>query len=158
VSTATEGAAVAVVAEHATTGAVLITFAAGRYAVAMEQVAEVATVPPLTLLPRMPHWVAGAANWRGRVLPVLDLRPLLGLPGHSLTSAARLVVLTADGVEVAILAESVPGVVEPLTDLRPLPEGSDSPLLAGVAQDPSGPVAVIDPLAVLGLGTELPAG
>lgn len=153
-STATEAA----VDTAAATGSVLITYAAGRYAVAMEQVAEVATVPTLTLLPRMPAWVAGAANWRGRVLPVLDLRPLLGLPGHSLTSAARLVVLSADGVEVAILAESVPGVVEPLTDLRRLPEGAESPLLAGVGEDSAGPVVVIDPLAVLALGSDLPAG
>lgn len=157
VSTATEAAAVVGDADAAT-GAVLITFGAGRYALAMEQVAEVATVPELTLLPRMPDWVAGAANWRGRVLPVLDLRPLLGLPGHSPTSAARLVVLTADGVEAAILAESVPGVIDPLVDLRPLPEGAGSALLAGVGQDPAGPVVVIDPLAVLALGADLPAG
>ena len=44
----------------------------------MADVAEVASVPGVTRVPGAPAWLAGVANWRGRMLPVLDLRPLLG--------------------------------------------------------------------------------
>jgi chemotaxis signal transduction protein len=142
----------------ATAGAVVLNFGAGRYEVDMAAVAEVATVPPVTLLPRAPAWLTGVANWRGRVLPVLDLRPLLGLAQHSLASSARIVVLAADGVEVAVLAEAVPGVVESATQLLPMPDATASALIAGLHPDPDGPITALDAGAVLALRSQLPPG
>ena len=46
----------------------------------MADVAEVTASRRVTRLPGAPPWLAGVANWRGRMLPVLDLRPLLGAP------------------------------------------------------------------------------
>ena len=41
-------------------------------------VAEVGRLPKLTRVPGTPEWLSGVANWRGRILAVLDVRPLLG--------------------------------------------------------------------------------
>ena len=70
-----------------------------RYAVSMDAVAEVGRPPVLTRVPGLPSWVAGVANWRGRVLAVLDLRPLLTAGPALLDRRGRLVVLvcTNDG-------------------------------------------------------------
>ena len=46
----------------------------------MADVAEVTALPPVTRLPGAPAWLAGVANWRGRMLPVLDIRTLVGVP------------------------------------------------------------------------------
>ena len=53
---------------------VLVRLGGCRYALPMASVAEVGRPPGLTRVPGLPSWVAGVANWRGRVLAVLDLR------------------------------------------------------------------------------------
>ena len=93
-------------------GGVLLRLGASRYAVAMGDVAEVAPVPGLTRVPGAPLWLAGVANWRGRMLPVLDLRPLLAAEALPLPGSARLVVLARDGVVAGVVAEAVPGVYD----------------------------------------------
>ena len=109
-------------------------------------------------MPASPGWLVGLANWRGRVLPVLDLRPLLGAEAVPLATSARLVILTLDDVEAGLLADQVPG---------PLPHGewavapppptaasAAAELMAGVLQDDGGPVSLLDAAAVLSLGAE----
>jgi chemotaxis signal transduction protein len=138
-------------------GGVLLRLGASRFAVPMADVAEVTPVPGVTRIPGTPAWLAGVANWRGRVLPVLDLRPLLSAATVPLATSARLVVLTRDGVVAGVLAEAVPGVHDASlgeTELEPAPPTltADARLLvAGQVSDRSGPVAVLDTGAVLAL-------
>jgi chemotaxis signal transduction protein len=134
---------------------VLLRLGSSRYAVAMADVAEVAAVPGVTRVPGSPPWLSGVANWRGRMLPVLDLRPLLDTPTVPLASSARLVVLARADVVVCLVVVAVPGVPEgDLADLAPAPptHGPDAGLLR-ICQlaDRDGPVAVLDAGAVLAL-------
>ena len=131
-----------------------------RYAVPMPAVAEVGRPPALTRVPGLPGWVAGVANWRGRVLAVLDVRPLLAADAAILDRRSRLVVLTRDGVTVGLLTEGVEGTV----DLDPerlepalahLPESAGD-LLAGQVTDARGPSGVVDLQALFGLAGALP--
>jgi chemotaxis signal transduction protein len=143
------------VAPAAAAEAVLLRLGSSRYAVAMTDVAEVATVPRVTRVPDAPAWLRGVANWRGRMLPVLDLRPLLGAAAVPLASSARLLVVARDDVAVGLVAEAIPGVYAAgLEDLAPLPptlSAEAAQLVAGQAVDASGPVAVLDVGALLGL-------
>ncbi len=136
-------------------GAVLLRFGASRYAVAMADVAEVAPVPLVTRIPGSPAWLRGVANWRGRMLPVLDLRPLLGAGVVPLPGSARLVVVGRDDVVVGLVAEAVPGVHDALLG-DPAPPPQTLPpearrLVVGQVSDGRGPVAVLDVSAVLAL-------
>ena len=131
-----------------------------RYALPMASVAEVGRPPSLTRVPGLPAWVAGVANWRGRVLAVLDLRSLLAADSSDLDRRGRLVVLHHHGVRVGVLVESVAGgaaldpeAVEPA--LAHLPESTSS-LLAGQVTDSEGPYGVLDLDAVLALAESLP--
>ena len=60
--------------------AVVVRFGGARYAVPMADVAEVIPVPRVTRVPGTPTWLTGVVNWRGRVLAVVDLRPVIGDP------------------------------------------------------------------------------
>lgn len=131
-----------------------------RYAVSMDAVAEVGRPPVLTRVPGLPSWVAGVANWRGRVLAVLDLRPLLTAGPAPLDRRGRLVVLTSGDVRVGLLAEAVEGnlrfgedAVEP-----PLPHLSTEAggLLTGQVTDADGPYGLLDLDAVFRLADALP--
>jgi chemotaxis signal transduction protein len=135
---------------------VVVRLGAGRYAVGAAHVVEVVPVPGLTRVPAGPHWLLGVGNWRGHVLPVVDLRPLLGVAATPLASSARVVVVRSDDVEVGIVADQVLGLIEVPDDREKAPltlatEASD--LVVGLADDGSGtgPVAVLDAQAVLAL-------
>lgn len=132
-----------------------------RYGLAMPYVAEVGRPPGLTRVPGLPSWVAGVANWRGRVLAVLDVRGLLGgPPAMPVGRSGRMIVLTRPGVSVGLLVEAVEGaldvdldVVEPA--LAHLPDRTAS-LLAGQMTDPDGPWGLLDLSALFALADELP--
>ena len=121
-------------------GGVLLGLGSSRYAVAMADVAEVAAVPGVTRVPGSPPWLSGVANWRGRMLPVLDLRPLLATPTVPLASSARLVVLGRDDVVVGLVVEAVPGVHDgDLGDLAPAAAHARSGRRSARARPAGGP-------------------
>lgn len=135
-----------------------------RYGLAMSSVAEVGRPPSLTRVPGLPEWVAGVANWRGRVLAVLDVRGLLTGPAAPLDRGGRMVVLSTasatGAVSVGLLVEAVEGALEIAADsvepaLLNLPTRTAS-LLAGQLTDADGPCGVIDLPALFRLADELP--
>ena len=134
---------------------VIVRLGGCRYALPMPAVAEVGRPPSLTRVPGLPSWVAGVANWRGRVLAVLDLRPLLSADSVQLDRRSRLVVLTRNGITAGLLTEGVEGTldlnpeeVEPSLAHLPAVTGS---LISGQVTDALGPVGVLDLEAVFGL-------
>jgi purine-binding chemotaxis protein CheW len=141
-------------------GYVMLRLAGARYAVGMSAVAEVGRLPKLTRVPGTPIWLSGVANWRGRILAVLDVRPLMGAPITPTGSLGRLVVLTQDNVTVGLLTEGVQGVIECDVDRIELPpmslDAEAMALLQGQFTEPAGPIAVLDPVAVLALRLRLP--
>jgi len=141
--------------------AVVVRLGSGRFAVSLGSVEEVGRVPAVTRVPGTPGWVAGVANWRGRILPILDLRSLLGAAEVPLGGDARLLVLSADGVSAGFLVEAVEGTAVVAASAEPFPpslSGSAAGLLAGQLPHPDGPVAVVDVDAVLRLRESLPRG
>lgn len=148
---------IAVAAPHEV---VVVRLGGSRYALPMDCVAEVGRPPSLTRVPGVPAWLAGVANWRGRVLAVLDLRTLLAAPAGPLDRRARLVVLNRAGVPVGLLTEGVEGThllhdeqVEP--SLAHLPAAA-ADLLVGQLTDEEGPCGVLDLDAVFRLADALP--
>jgi len=139
---------------------VLVRLGGCRYALPMASVAEVGRPPGLTRVPGLPAWVAGVANWRGRVLAVLDLRGLLSAEAGQLDRRGRLVVLSHGGVRVGLLVEGVtggatpdPDAVEPALAHLPAQTGG---LLLGQVTDADGPYGLLDLDAVLALADALP--
>lgn len=131
-----------------------------RYGLPMRSVAEVGRPPVLTRVPGLPEWVAGAANWRGRVLAVLDVRPLLCAPMAPLDRRGRMVVLTSRGVSLGLVVEDVHGtlVVDPDAIEPPLASlpARTAALLCGQLTDDDGPLGLVDLGAVFALADELP--
>lgn len=141
--------------------AVVVRLGAGRFAADLDAVAEVGRLPAVTRVPGAPAWLAGVANWRGRLLPVLDLRTLLGAESAPMGGSARLVVLTADAISVGIVVDAVEGTGALDGAIEEFPaaladEGSS--LLSGQVPAEDGPIAVLDIRAVLRLREQLPRG
>jgi purine-binding chemotaxis protein CheW len=64
----------------------------------------------ITRVPRVPGWVAGVTNLRGRILSVIDLRAFLGLPASTETEKGVLVLVQSPVMEIIFLVDDVPGV------------------------------------------------
>jgi len=139
--------------------AVVMRLGAGRFAVALDEVAEVGKVPAVTRVPGAPGWVAGVVNWRGRVLAVLDLRCLLGADNEARGSASRLVVLGTDTATVGVLVDGVEGTAALGDEHQPFPSGlinAGAELVRGLVPRDDGPIALLDVDAVIRLRDALP--
>ena len=130
----------------------------GRYGVSAPDVAEVVPLPRLTRLPGTPDWVLGVANWRGHVLPLVDLRPLLQATVVPLPSSAR-VVVSRSRTWRWVSCGGGDGLVEVPDQLDATPVtlvGDAADLVSGLTDGgPGGPVAVLRTDAVLRLRSRL---
>ena len=66
-------------------------------AIPVDQVFEVAPVPPLTRIPRPARHIEGLATLRGKPLPVMDLRKRLGLVNPAMNRHTRMIVAWPGG-------------------------------------------------------------
>ncbi len=95
-----------------------------RYAVPIEAVDHVLESKGLCPLPGAPRYVLGALLSRSRVVPVLDLRQVLGLEGGGMSDLARVVVVEVAEEFFGLAAEEVDGRQElPRADLSHPPPG-----------------------------------
>jgi purine-binding chemotaxis protein CheW len=102
-------------AESDAAGLDVLAFAAGeRYGVEARYVREVIRLPGVTPLPGAPEFLVGVVNLRGLILPVMDIRRILGEAAGELAERSWAVVLGEERAEFGLLAEEVEG----LTALR----------------------------------------
>ena len=79
----------------------------GDYSVPAQYVREAQPLGEITPLPFTPAFLVGLVNVRGRLLATLDIRPLLDMPEAPPQPQAFLLVLTANGMEVGLLADAI---------------------------------------------------
>jgi purine-binding chemotaxis protein CheW len=120
----------------------------GRYGVSARLVREVQPLTDYTPLPSTPLFVLGLINLRGRLLAALDIRPLLGVPVASPRPGAALLIVSAGGIEVGLLADEVIEVRRCATRLSPVLASADGQVGAWVRGIDSGLTVLLD-LALL---------
>jgi twitching motility protein PilI len=81
-----------------------------RYMVSsINEVNEILTQPPLTLVPGTRQWLLGVANVRGNLVPVIDLKQYLEGERTLLTDASRVLLVRQLGGSVGLLIDEVLG-------------------------------------------------
>jgi purine-binding chemotaxis protein CheW len=125
---------------------VVFRVAGERFALPLAAVREVVLPqPPFARVPRVSEAVRGVMNLRGRVLPVVDLAPLVGLAPQPLVGGqGQVLVLEREKRSLGFLIGQVIG-VEPIA----VPPPGDDRVLRGVVVVKGGAVSV---LAADGLG------
>lgn len=79
-----------------------------RFGVEVRHVREVRPLVGLAPVPGTPPFWAGLVNVRGRVYPVLDLYRYLDLPETNRADGGKVLLVSAAGLEVCLLADDVP--------------------------------------------------
>lgn len=99
----------------------LFTLGAESFAVELSQVREVFPLESITPVPDMPSVLVGVTNVHGIIVPLADLRPVLGMPS---SSALRYAVIVRCGAQqIGIVIDQVPeiGMIEVNDTLEELP-------------------------------------
>ena len=94
---------------------VVWTVSGERYAVETRFIVEIVPVVEPRRLPRSPAWLIGLMNYRGALIPVLDLRSLVHQGASEVRRSSRILVVhlageTDNGELVGLLAESLEAV------------------------------------------------
>jgi chemotaxis-related protein WspB len=123
-----------------------------RYAVDASRVREVVPRVPVRALPHAPEWLAGLFDYRGRVVPAVDLGRLLGREAcRRLLSTRIIVVDTGDANHkrrelLGLIAEQVSD-VHAVDDARVVASPAareQAPCLGAIVRDDDGLVQLIE--------------
>jgi purine-binding chemotaxis protein CheW len=141
----------------------LVGFSLGdvKYAVPIAHVKEIANPMLVVVLPHAPPAVMGVSDYRGEVVPVVDLRSRFGLPSVEATRKTKWIVVDVAGRLAALVVDSVTEVFGTGgTDLRPPPSiaGDDRRGIAGVTNHEGALVFVLDTARMKDVTDPLAAG
>lgn len=112
--------------------ACLFSLAGSAFAVDVRSAREVAVFDEITLVPRAPRHLVGVTNLRGTILPIVDIRGVLGLVEARAARSVRTLVVGEGSLVVAAVVDSVLG-LEPFDALLP-PETSAAPRARGARE------------------------
>jgi chemotaxis signal transduction protein len=138
----------------------MVTLAGYRFAVEVRYAREVVVFDEYTIVPLAPSYLLGVANLRGNIMPVVDVRPLLGMVPAVAGHEVRALVIERDAVKIGLLIDEVLG-LEALDGPSPADDGDIAGaggVIAGRLQWDGGDVALLDVralLAVMGGDTEV---
>jgi purine-binding chemotaxis protein CheW len=109
--------------------ACLFSLAEARFAIDVRSAREVVLFDDITTVPLGPRALLGVANLRGTVMPIADIRALLGLPEAGPARSVRALVVR-DGARQAALAVDAMLGLEAYEDVTPVDGPATAPLRA----------------------------
>ncbi|HEX6292664.1 MAG TPA: chemotaxis protein CheW [Herpetosiphonaceae bacterium] len=119
-----------------------------HYGLSMDVVREVLRWRTPTPIPGTPQTVIGMLHHRGAILPVLDVRSLLGIGKPLPTRSTRIIVVEQGAIQAGIIGDAVAdivyiddGAVEPLPSSLP---AAQAQYLSGLVTYDDQPVALLD--------------
>ncbi|MDQ7073263.1 MAG: chemotaxis protein CheW [Gammaproteobacteria bacterium] len=113
----------------------------------MQQVTEIIRLPQSVNVPLTPESLVGLANLRGNVLPIVDLRHILGFKCEGFGEATR-VLVTDVGSSVGLIVDSVSKVISveetSIQNAGELKTAIEADLLSGVIQEGKQLIQLLD--------------
>ncbi len=118
------------------------TMNSNEYTIPILKVQEIVNLPQMTKLPRAPRYIEGITNLRGRIIPIVNLKSMVGLQGES-SAGEKVIVVTSGRITFGILVDGITGVITiEESEIEPPTDFNTSDIVSGVAK-------VADKLVVL---------
>jgi purine-binding chemotaxis protein CheW len=117
------------------------------YAVKIDLVEGIIKMQEITSLPIPQPFIAGIIHLRGSVLPIINLRKLLGLPpARSNAQSRHILLVNTDGFKAGLIVDQVSAVLTlPNSAYETLPSVSgENPFVAGVARNQDKLILLLD--------------
>jgi len=80
-----------------------------EYTVPILKVQEIIKLPQITKMPGVPYYVEGVTNLRGRIIPVVNLKKILGIQEQS--PGSKVIVISSGKITFGALVDDITGVV-----------------------------------------------
>ena len=84
-----------------------------HYGLSIESVIQIVHMVAITEIPESPLWLAGVIGFRGRVIPVVDLRVRFGFPKIPFKLNTPIIIIQSDKMTAGLIVDRIEG-VEPL--------------------------------------------
>ncbi|MCC0671859.1 chemotaxis protein CheW [Clostridioides sp. ES-S-0145-01] len=81
------------------------------YGIELENVIETIRFQPITYVPRLPNYINGVINLRGRIIPVIDMHIRYNLPEVDYNERTCIIIIKIDEYQVGIIVDKVVDVV-----------------------------------------------
>ncbi|MFZ5651760.1 MAG: chemotaxis protein CheW [Bacillota bacterium] len=125
-----------------------------KFGVPLASVERVIRAAAVTPLPDAPRVVAGVVNMQGRIIPVIDVSSLFGLPEKDLDPGQQFIISSVSTGAVALVADWVDGVAGlPENDVAAageiLPRAG---CVKGLAKSEDGIILIFDPESIISPG------
>jgi purine-binding chemotaxis protein CheW len=121
---------------------------------------EIIMLPMITYVPNSPKYVEGVINLRGTILPVINIRKMMGLSQAEVSSTTRVIICRDEAINarVGLLVDAITFVVSLLPDeivQQSLPSSNaDSELITGISQSGSTVKGIIDLNKILSVASD----
>jgi len=132
-----------------------------NYGLAILRVQELVGLLPVTRVPRLPAFVAGVVNLRGRVIPLVDLRLCFGMPASAMDDRTCVIIVRVEreqgrSAPMGVIVDAVSDVVYLAEDtIEPTPDfgtSVDTSFVKGVGRLEDRVVLLLDIDRVLSSG------
>ena len=77
------------------------------YGIEIEYVTEIIGVQQITVVPKVPSYIKGVINIRGKVIPVMSVRNRFGIEERDFDERTCIIVVNFNGVAVGIIVDRV---------------------------------------------------
>ena len=116
------------------------------YAFPIEKIQEIVILEQVTPTPQVAEHVDGVSNLRGEIIPIINLRKLMGMPARPFDSETRTIVLNVGARTMGCTVDAVTQVIRiPNQDIQEAPEA----LTGGRNHDISGFAKLEDCVVIL---------
>lgn len=104
----------------------------------IEVMNEIIMVHQLTFVPGAPKYIEGVINLRGRILPAINLRRMMGLNTVAPTSHSRTIIAHVDDIMIGLIVDGITYVISLMPDdvqNQSLPgKGPGTELISGISK------------------------
>lgn len=125
---------------HTIEGGKFLSFFLGKeeYAIEILKVQEIIGLMPITPVPRMPEYIKGVLNLRGKIVPVMNLRTRFGLNEIEYSEETCIIVVQENQYLMGIIVDKVSEVADidgnQIEEVPALGTGEQSEYLSGIGK------------------------
>lgn len=141
-------------AENMPTEKYLTFFIEGQlFAIQSSQVVEIIRMQPITFMPKLPPYVKGVINLRGKIVPLIDLRLRLDKPPLEYDDHTSIIVVEAGDFSVGFIVDRVNDVTDialnQISEAPKLGKDTASNYVTGLATLESGVAMLLNTMKLL---------
>lgn len=131
-----------------------------EFLLSIDAINEIIMLTPITFVPNSAKYIEGVINLRGTILPVVNLRKMMGMPRGEPTASTRIIICKEEthNIRVGLLVDHITFVVALLPDsvdaASPPLSASGHDLLSGVSKEGNVIQGVLDLVKILTIAAD----